>query len=130
MQTHVRNPNKEHKESLTDLERLALWITKHVGTMGFFIILFCWAIFWLSWNIIGPEELRFDPYPAFVLWIFISNIIQLMMMPLIMVGQNLQSRHSEYRAEAEYELNVRAEAEIETIITRLEQISNDLKNKK
>src|ERR1044072_8605024 len=76
--SNIPNVNIKHRESLTELERLALWITKHVGTMGFFLILFTWAVIWLSWNILAPAEYRFDP-PAFVLWIFISNIIQLML---------------------------------------------------
>ena len=41
-------------------------------------------------------------------------------MPLIMIGQNLQGRHSEIRAESDFEVNVKAEREIETILTHLE----------
>jgi uncharacterized membrane protein len=37
-----------------------------------------------------------------------------------MVGQNLQSRHSEIRAEEDYLINKKAELEIETILTHLE----------
>ena len=35
-----RNINEQHLQSLTWLERLALWMTNHVGTMGFFIIIY------------------------------------------------------------------------------------------
>jgi uncharacterized membrane protein len=42
-------------------------------------------------------------------------------MPLIMIGQNLQGRHSELRAESDYEVNVRSEEEIERIIQRLDE---------
>ena len=41
-------------------------------------------------------------------------------MPLIMVGQNLQSRHAEYRADSDYDVNIKAEAEIEAILAHLE----------
>ena len=41
------------------------------------------------------------------------------LMPLILVGQNLQSRHAEIRAESDFEVNVRAEKEIEVIILHL-----------
>jgi uncharacterized membrane protein len=44
-------------------------------------------------------------------------VIQIMLMPLIMVGQNLQGRHSELRAENDFEVNVKAEMEIETSST-------------
>ncbi|MCX6004063.1 MAG: DUF1003 domain-containing protein, partial [Chloroflexi bacterium] len=97
----LRNVNIEHKKSFTPLEKLAIWITDRVGTMGFFLIIFGWTLLWLSWNLLGPINLRFDPLPAFALWLFISNMIQIFLMPLIMVGQNLQSRHAEMRAEAD-----------------------------
>ena len=42
----------------------------------------------------APTDLRFDPYPAFVLWLFISNMIQIFLMPLLMVGQNLQAKRA------------------------------------
>ena len=67
-----------------------------------------------------PPHLRFDPYPAFVLWLFISNMIQIFLMPLIMIGQNLQSKHAEIRAEEDFLINKKAETEIETILMHLE----------
>lgn len=116
----ARNANKVHKESLSRLDRLAIWITDHIGTMGFFFIIFCWTVLWLSWNIFAPRDLQFDPFPAFVLWLFISNMIQIFLMPLLMIGQNIQGRHSEARAEADFEVNTKAEIEIETILQHLE----------
>ena len=67
------------------LDKIAVWITDHVGSMGFFLAIFIWTAVWLSWNILGPKSLRFDPYPAFVFWLFMSNMIQLFLMPLIMI---------------------------------------------
>jgi len=117
----IRNINVEHKKSLTRLERLAVWITNKVGSMGFFIIIFVWTIIWLGWNTLATKELRFDPFPAFVLWLFISNMLQIFLMPMIMIGQNLQGRHAEARAESDFDINVKAEMEIETILLHLEQ---------
>ena len=37
-----------------------------------------------------------------------------------MIGQNLQGRHAEKRAEADFEVNVRSEKEIEVILMHLE----------
>jgi len=87
--------------------------------MGFFLIVFFWTLAWLAWNILSPKELKFDPYPAFVLWVFVSNMIQLLFMPLIMVGQNLQARHAELRAENDFKTNIKAEKEIELILKKL-----------
>ena len=116
----VRNVNAGYEQSLSRLERIALWITGHVGTMGFFLVIFTWTVSWLAWNALAPKPLRFDPFPAFVLWLFISNMIQIFLMPLIMVGQNLLGRHAEGRAESDYEVNVKAEREIEAILLHLE----------
>lgn len=116
----IRNVNIEFKEHLSPMDKLALWITNNVGSMGFFMLIFIWTTVWLGWNTLAPKNIRFDPYPAFVLWLFISNMIQIFLMPLIMIGQNLQSRHSEARAEADFEVNTKAEKEIEIILMHLE----------
>jgi uncharacterized membrane protein len=133
----IRNVNVVHLEKLSPVDRLAVFVTQKVGTFGFFVIIFIWTISWLSWNVFAAEELRFDPYPAFVLWIFISNTIQIMLMPLLMVGQNLQGRHSETRANAEFEVNTQAEQEIEAVLMHLEnqneliqKVLNKLEKKK
>jgi len=117
----VRNANIEHQQNLSKMDKLALWITEHVGSMGFFFIIFMWTVIWMGWNTLAPAATRFDPYPAFVLWLFISNVIQIFLMPLIMIGQNLQSAHAEVRAEVDFEINKKAEQEIETILLHLEE---------
>lgn len=116
----VRNINAEHQERLSRLERIGLFITERVGTMGFFLVIFVWTALWLGWNLLAPKELRFDPPMGFIAWLFISNLIQIFLMPLIMVGQNAQGRHAEMRAENDYEINLKAEAEIEVILRHLE----------
>jgi len=124
---HLRDVNKLHRASFSRLDLLAIWVTNHVGTMGFFLILLAWTIFWLGWNVFGPSHMRFDPFPAFVLWLFISNMIQILLMPLIMVGQNLQNRHAELRAQSEYEINLRLSKEIKEILRLLNEIRRQLK---
>jgi uncharacterized membrane protein len=116
----VRNVNTEFRQNLSRLDKLAVWITEKVGSMGFFFLIFGWTAIWLGWNTLGPASARFDPYPAFVLWLFMSNVIQIFLMPLIMVGQNLISDHSEARAAADFDVNTTAETEIKAIILHLE----------
>jgi uncharacterized membrane protein len=106
----------------TPLNRLALWITEHVGTMQFFLVIFVWTVTWLLWNMFAPKSLRFDPFPGFVLWLFISNMIQLFLMPLIMIGQNLQGRGAEERAKNDYKVNRKAETEIQEMKAQLKAI--------
>jgi uncharacterized membrane protein len=123
----IQNANKIYKEILSESEKFAIWITNKVGTIGFFAVIFFWTVIWLSWNMFAPQNLRFDPYPAFVLWLFISNMIQIFLMPLIMVGQNLESKHSEIRAETDYEVNLKAEKEIQEIKEELAEIKELIK---
>ena len=132
--SEITDANKDHEEGLSKLDKIAVWITDHVGTMGFFILIFVWTVSWLTWNSLAPVAMRFDPFPAFVLWLFISNMVQIFLMPLLMIGQNLQSKHSETRAENHYEVSVKTEEEIDTIIKHLENqnelLEELLKNKK
>jgi uncharacterized membrane protein len=116
----LRDSNQEAKTGLSRLDRLAVWITARVGTMGFFLLIFTWSAVWLAWNFLAPKRLQFDPPMAFVFWLFISNLIQILLMPLIMVGQNIQGRHAELRADSDLEINVKAEREIEVILAHLE----------
>ena len=64
-------------------------------------------------------------FGVFVFWLLISNMIQILLMPLIMIGQNIQGKHSEARAEHDLEVNVKAELEIEVVLHHLEY-QNDL----
>ncbi len=92
-----RNVIKEVKANASRMDKVAVWITDKVGTMGFFLTIFVWTVLWLGWNILAPKDLQFDPPMGFVFWLFISNLIQILLMPLIMVGQNIQGQHAEAR---------------------------------
>jgi uncharacterized membrane protein len=116
----LRDTAAERLKKLGPLERLAVWITVHVGSMGFFLLILVWTVLWLGWNSLAPKSLQFDPPMAFVLWLFISNVIQILLMPLIMVGQNVQGAAADARAEHDLRVNVKAEAEIEVILSHLE----------
>ena len=121
----LRDINEEYERSLSKLDRLAVWITERVGTMGFFLFILAWTILWTGYNIVASEIKAlhwkaFDPFPAFVAYLLISNVIQILLMPLIMVGQNVQGRHAELRAQNDFEVNCKAEYEIEVVLMHLE----------
>src|SRR5271169_1103107 len=101
----LRNVYRQTMAKFDAVDELAVWITDHVGSMGFFVIILAWTAVWLGWNLLAPPTLRFDPPMGFVFWLFISNVIQLLLMPLIMVGQNIQGLHAEARAERDLETN-------------------------
>jgi uncharacterized membrane protein len=121
----LRNTYAEVKARMSNLDKLAMWITDHVGTMAFFFLIVVWTTLWLGWNFLAPARLQFDPPMGFVFWLFISNMVQILLMPLLMVGQNIQGRQSEARAEHDLEVNIKAEAEIETILLHLAR-QNDM----
>jgi len=121
----VKNANELHSKQLTPLEKLAVKITDKVGSMGFFILILVWTVIWCGYNMLaslvpGMHLAAFDPFPAFVAYLLISNVIQILLMPLIMVGQNLQGRHSEIRAELDFEVNTKAEKEVVAILSNIQ----------
>jgi len=115
----------DDQKSVSALDQLACWITDRVGTMGFFLLIFFWTLIWTGYNIAATEIKglhwkAFDPFPAFVAYLLISNVIQILLMPLIMVGQNVQGKHAEKRAEHDLDVNEQAEREIEVVLLHLE----------
>ncbi len=106
----IVNTNEIHKSRLTKTDKLALFIVQRVGTMGFFYV--C--------AILVTIPLIFAPAMPIIQYIS-SGYLQLILLPLIMVGQNLQGRHAELRAEHDYETNIKAEKEVEAILLHLEK---------
>lgn len=106
----IPNTNEIHKSHLSKADKMALFITKHVGTMTFFYLCLVLVTIPLVYN------------PALPIVQYVSSgYLQLILLPLILVGQNLQGRHSELRAQHDYETNVKAEKEIEAILLHLEK---------
>lgn len=117
----VRNVNKEHKESLSFQEKIALKITKGVGTM------YCAYIFALIALISLPDAIA-SGRAATISWVA-QTFLQLVLLSIIMVGQNVSSRHSQIRADADYEIDLKNEKEIEEIRKSLDEIKKSLTNK-
>lgn len=106
----VKNSYQVHKNSLSPLDKFALFMTNKVGTMGFFFACVVLVTIPLVFASVMPEVQYIS-----------SGYLQLILLPLIMVGQNLQSRYTEIRAEHDFSTNVKAEKEIETILLHLEK---------
>lgn len=101
-------------------QRIAVGVTGAVGTMWAFYVFALVEFGWMALATWGFLR-HVDPYP-FAFLLFLGNIVQLLLMPLIMVGQNVQSAHADARAEADFEVNRKAEAEIEKLLTGLRVI--------
>ncbi len=110
----IRNVNKEHGEKLSFLDRLALKITSAVGTM------YC-AIFFTLIALISLPDAIHGGTATIISWIA-QTFLQLVLLSIIMVGQNLQSKHSELRADADYETNLEAKKDIEEVSKKLDEV--------
>jgi uncharacterized membrane protein len=113
-----QNVNEKHRASLGFQDKLALLITSAIGTMYAVYVFALFMAGWMLWQTYVSNK-PFDPFP-FAFLLFLGNIIQLLLMPLIMVGQNLQGRHSEIRAEEEYKTTTSSYRDIEKILLHLD----------
>ncbi|MCL5411326.1 MAG: DUF1003 domain-containing protein [Patescibacteria group bacterium] len=113
-----KNVNVVHEKMLGFQDRVALVITTGIGTMYAVYFFGVFMTGWMIWQ--STLSKPFDPYP-FAFLLFLGNIIQLLLMPLIMVGQNIQGRHAELRAEEEFKTTESIYQGIEQILSRLEE---------
>lgn len=95
--------NQKYRESLSRRERFAIWVTNRIGTVECAIIFSGIGI----GSIVGV--ITNNTLLALVCGSFSSYFLQLVLLPLIMVSQNLQQRHQEILAEKDYESDLRSE---------------------
>jgi len=51
----ARNANTVHKEKLSRIDLAAMWVTDHIGSVGFFLIILVWTMLWTGYNIAASE---------------------------------------------------------------------------
>lgn len=112
---HNVNVNEVHVESLSLNDKIACWVSDHVGTMWFCYGLAALMFVWGAINVLLGKH-AFDPYPYSFLFFCLGGIMQSLLMPLIMVAQNQSSRHAELRAEADYHVNQASFEKLEVIV--------------
>jgi uncharacterized membrane protein len=118
------NVNEKHAESLALNDRIALSVTNAMGTMWALYFMAFFMLFWCLWQFFMREK-AFDPYPyAFLL--FLGNIVQLLLMPLIMVGQSILSKHAEMRADEQYKTTLTSYQDLEHIMEHLDAQDKEL----
>ena len=118
------NPHQAVQARLGFQDRLALIITGAVGTMYAVYVFGLFMAGWMLLQVVSGKS-AFDPFP-FAFLLVMGNIVQLLLMPLIMVGQNLQGRHSEARAEEEYKTVGKTFADLETVMRHLDAQDREL----
>ena len=98
--------------------RIAAWLTEKVGTMWAFYIA---TVFQLAWMVLALAGiLSFDPYP-FAFLLFLSSLAQLILMFVIMVGQEVLGESGDERAIQTYQDAEAVLKECERLETHLGQ---------
>lgn len=116
----LRDVNAEHEQTMSGTERYAIGIARRVGTPGFFILVALWTAGWAYWNLHAHGPLQFDKPNSFDFWVYLANVLQILLLPLLLIASNLQARHAERRADIQYEINERAQQELEVVLQHLE----------
>jgi uncharacterized membrane protein len=92
--------------------RLSERIARFLGTGQFLVYMTGTIIFWVIWNIVGPESLRFDEYP----FIFLTLALSLQASyaaPLILLAQNRQESRDRVEYERDRDVDARTRADME-----------------
>jgi len=115
----VPNTNKVLEESRTFGERIADRFAAVMGSWSFIIIQSVILTFWIIVNVIAWIE-HWDPYP-FILLNLALSFQAAYAAPIIMMSQNRQADKDRLAAEHDYQINVKAEEEVKSIMHHLEQ---------
>jgi len=97
IEAHRVQPPPQARDQAVDVNgRIAAWITQRVGSMWAFYAALAVQAVWIGLAVVGAQ--RFDPYP-FRFLLFLSSLIQLVLMLVIMVGQEVLGRTADRRSE-------------------------------
>jgi uncharacterized membrane protein len=122
----IKNANIEFDERLTMGQRIADLVTGLLGSWPFIItqtvLLVGWVVvnvYLVSMAILHPGYFKaWDPYP-FILLNLVLSMQAAYTGPVVMMSQNRQAARDRLSAQLDYEVNQKAEQEIEIIIQHL-----------
>jgi uncharacterized membrane protein len=119
-----RNPNEMIEADMTFGERIADAVASFGGSWTF-IITFALAICtYTAINVIG-RQIAWDPYPFILLNLFLSMLAAIQA-PVIMMSQNRQDTKDRLRGELDYDVNRRAESEIQGLARKLNMLGEKM----
>jgi uncharacterized membrane protein len=87
-------------------------IARFLGTGRFLGYLTAFIAVWVSWNGVGPADLRWDPYPFIFLTLLLS-VQASYAAPLILLAQNRQDDRDRVNLEQDREVDARSRADME-----------------
>jgi uncharacterized membrane protein len=119
-----RNPNVMIEEETTFGERIADAVAGFGGSWTF-IIMFALAIIVYSGINMVLGNRAWDPYPFILLNLFLSMLAAIQA-PVIMMSQNRQDTKDRLRGELDFDVNRRAESEIQGLARKLNLLGDKL----
>jgi uncharacterized membrane protein len=122
----ARNPNEVIEERETFGERIADSVARFGGSWAFIILFAITLTVYSTVNVLLKGR-AWDPYPFILLNLFLSMLAAIQA-PVIMMSQNRQDTKDRVRSELDFEVNRRAETEIQSLSRRLTLITDKLED--
>jgi CRP/FNR family cyclic AMP-dependent transcriptional regulator len=119
-----RNANEVIEEEATFGDRLADSVARFGGSWRF-IILFGIVLLMYSGLNVALKGQAWDPYPFILLNLFLSMLAAIQA-PVIMMSQNRQDTKDRLRGELDYDVNRRAETEIQGLAHKLNLLTDKI----
>jgi CRP/FNR family transcriptional regulator, cyclic AMP receptor protein len=113
----TRNPNEIIEKEMTTGERIADAVASFGGSWTF-IITFAVVLTLYTMANIFLDKKAWDPYPFILLNLFLSMLAAIQA-PVIMMSQNRQDTKDRLRGELDFDVNRRAESEIQGLSRKL-----------
>jgi CRP/FNR family transcriptional regulator, cyclic AMP receptor protein len=120
----MRNPNDVIEEKETWGEQVADSVAKFGGSWSFIISFGAVLIVYAAINVILGRT-AWDPYP-FILLNLILSMLAAIQAPVIMMSQNRQDKKDRLRGELDYDVNRRAESEIQGLAQKLNLLGDKI----
>ena len=113
----ARNPNEIIEAEATFGERIADAVAAFGGSWTFIIMFFVTLFTYTILNL-ALKRSAWDPYP-FILLNLILSMLAAIQAPVIMMSQNRTDKKDRLRGELDYEVNRRAETEVQSLSRKL-----------
>lgn len=116
----ARDPNEVIDEQLSVGDRVADSVAQFGGSWTFIISFGAVLVVYAGVNIVLATR-AWDPYPFILLNLFLS-MLAAVQAPVIMMSQNRQDTKDRLRGELDYQVNRRAEAEVQGLSGKLQLV--------
>ena len=120
----MRNPNEVIEKDARFGERIADSVAGFGGSWTFIITFIVVLLVYSSLSLLVGKN-SWDPYPFILLNLFLSMLAAIQA-PVIMMSQNRQDTKDRLRGELDYEVNRRAEAEIQGLSRKLNMLDDKI----